>query len=80
MSDSGAESKCKEYHKRIKRKHKVLKVLIVSIFSIISITLAITTYISKVYPDTVKYMGRLITSVGFALLGFTFSFFGIRIL
>jgi len=80
MSDSSAESNMKAYHKRIKRKHLILKVLIASIFTIISVTLAITTYISKVYPDSGKFMGRIITSVGFALLGFTFSFFGIRIL
>ena len=80
MSDSNTENKAKLYHKKIKRKHLVVKITMIIIFLLVSIILGVSTYISYKYKNIGKYIGRCITSLGFAILGFTFMFFGIRIL
>jgi hypothetical protein len=81
INDSNSEQKAKRYHIHTKRMHFILKVTIVTIFSVISIILGTTTYLNYKYPKLKSNkMGRIITSIGFALLGFTFSFYGLKIL
>ena len=81
MSDANSEEKIKAYHKKAKKQHFMLKVLIFTIFSIVAVTFGISTIISIILPKSkTKFMGRIITSIGFALLGFTFAFYGFKIL
>ena len=74
--DKEYELKSKLYHKHVKKMHLILKVSVISIFLIVSLSIVGSTVYSYYHPDVVNDSGRALTAVGFCCLSFTFFIFG----